>query len=129
MIGLVKLSNRLLSRVRPNRAADPVMLSAYDRATSFFACHWTGKWAEGWNLQTLGVLPNCQMNGIGRELVMWGLQRADKDGLPASVVCSAGSETFYRKCGFLTRVGNVCEGAGNPLAGIRGGEILFKDAY
>jgi GNAT superfamily N-acetyltransferase len=121
------LTNRLLSWLRPNRAADPSMLTAYARAIPFFAHHWTGVRSETWELAKLGVRPEAQGEGYGRELVAWGMEKAKADGVSASVVCSYGSDGFYRKCGFDKRVGNVCDGEGNPLGGVKGGEILFWD--
>lgn len=65
--------------------------------------------------------------GIGRALVAWGMRRADDEDVAASVVSSAGKERFYVACGFEEVVGNVTHGEGNPLAGVKGGEIMFLD--
>lgn len=35
----------------------------------------------------------------------WGVQRAKEDGLPAVVITAAGTENFYRRCGFEMYVG------------------------
>jgi GNAT superfamily N-acetyltransferase len=75
----------------------------------------------------VGVAPAHQGQGIGRALVAWGLERADHEGVAVSVVSAAGKERFYVQCGFEDVVGNVTEGEGNPLAGVRGGDILFRD--
>jgi hypothetical protein len=49
------------------------------------------------------------------------------EGVAASVVSAANKERFYVACGYEEIVGNVTHGDGNPLAGVRGGDILFRD--
>ena len=120
--------NSVDALIWPDRAADPERLTAYQRAVPFFEHHWQGARAEHWSLETLGVLPEHQGKGYGRQLVMWGLKQAEEEGVAASVVCSAGSERFYKKCGFEIEVGSVTEGEGNPLSVVKGGTILFRDA-
>lgn len=78
-----------------------------------------------YSLEYLGVLPTAQNQGYGRRLVEWGLGLAREEGTPVAVVCSAGSEGFYEKCGFTEEVGSVTAGEGNPLAEVGGGVILF----
>jgi len=58
-----------------------------------------------WELGLLGVDPHHQGRGLGGELVAWGVQRAKDDGLPAVVITAAGTEKFYRRCGFEIYVG------------------------
>lgn len=72
--------------------------------------------------------PGFQRKGYGRELVEWGMERAEEEGVAVSVVCSEGTEAFYKKCGFEVEVGSVTTGDGNPLASVKGGAILFRDA-
>lgn len=70
--------------------------------------------------------PDYQGKGFGRELVEWGLQQAEKENVHASVMSSEGNDAFYLRSGFEQVVGNATEGEGNPLAGVKGGSILFK---
>lgn len=70
--------------------------------------------------------PDHQGYGFGRELVEWGINEANREGVCASVMSSDGKEAFYLKCGFEEIVGNATAGEGNPLSGINGGAILFK---
>jgi GNAT superfamily N-acetyltransferase len=123
----VKATNVTGSWLRPNRAADPSALTALSRAKPFFAHYWQGPRADAWDLGVLGVDPAYGGRGIGRALVAWGLERADMEGVAASVVSAANKERFYVACGYDEIVGNVTQGDGNPLASVRGGDILFRD--
>jgi predicted N-acetyltransferase YhbS len=96
--------------------------TAFAQAAPFFEHHFS---APHWSLENLGVLPAAQCMGFGRRLVDWGLRRAHDDGVAAAVVCSAGTEGFYKTCGFKVDVGSVTAGEGNPLASVEGGRILF----
>ncbi|KAI0005786.1 acyl-CoA N-acyltransferase [Xylariaceae sp. FL0662B] len=53
-----------------------------------------------WNLEVLGTRPAYQGKGIGRELVQWGLSRADEAGLEAAVAASPAGVSLYTKMGF-----------------------------
>jgi predicted N-acetyltransferase YhbS len=92
----------------------------------YSAHHWSGPRAENWYLDILAVHPDYQGQGFGKELVEWGIKEADKEGVCASVTSSEGNENFYLRAGFEEVVGNATEGQGNPLAGVKGGSILFK---
>jgi predicted N-acetyltransferase YhbS len=89
---------------------------------------WAAPRDECWDLSVLGTNPACQGQSIGRRLVSWGLQRADEEHVAASVVSADGKEKFYQLCGYGEIAGCVTEGEGNPLAGVRGGIVLFRDA-
>ena len=43
----------------------------------------------------LGVDPEFQGQGVGSELVIWGLRRAETEGLPAVVVAARGVKEWY----------------------------------
>jgi len=75
------------------------------------------------------VDPKHQGKGYGKELASWGLQKAKEEHVPASVVSSDGNDKFYVRCGFDSPgvVGSACDGEENPLTGVKGGLILFKD--
>jgi hypothetical protein len=60
--------------------------------------------------------------------VQWGIDGATRERLPVAVIAAEGTKEFYLKCGFEREVGNVTEGEGNPLAGVKGGFILVKDS-
>jgi predicted N-acetyltransferase YhbS len=88
--------------------------------------HWTGARAETWYLGFLIVDPPHQRKGLGRELVLYGLELADKEGVCASVIASEVGDGLYVSCGFEP-VGYMQEGEGNPLRDIPGGRILFRE--
>jgi GNAT superfamily N-acetyltransferase len=116
-------------KLRPNKAADVSRLDAWMGGKKFFDHYWSGERENVWHLETLGVEPSGQKTGIGRALVAIGLLKAQEQGFPASVVCAAGRELFYEKCGFGETVGFVTHGEGNPLGGVQGGggAIKFMD--
>jgi GNAT superfamily N-acetyltransferase len=126
---LANLYNKLSNVIWPNRAADPTKIHSYEDAAPFFKHHWTGLHANGWQLETLAVHPKFQGKGYGKSLVTWGLDIARQGQVPASVVSAEGKEEFYLRCGFDIPgiIGNICEGEGNPLNGVTGGAVLFKD--
>lgn len=62
-----------------------------------------------WELCLLGVDPDRQKRGIGKELVAWGLQRAKDDKLPVVVITAAGTEKFYQAQGFEIYAGSCVE--------------------
>ncbi|OQV00858.1 hypothetical protein CLAIMM_06300 [Cladophialophora immunda] len=88
-----------------------------------------------WSLEILGVHPNFQGRGFGRELVEYGMEMARSDplgDLPVSVMSADGKEGFYQKCGFKHLVGYVSkaedeQGNENPLRrnGVGGGAVLW----
>ncbi|KAF1812169.1 acyl-CoA N-acyltransferase [Eremomyces bilateralis CBS 781.70] len=126
---LVKVWNRIEEWMWPNRAAVPDRLDASSRAAPFFTRHLVGVRSDGWKLSTLGVHPDGHGKGYGRELVRWGLQKAQDEGISAGVITSDGSEQFYRKCGFDVELCKITEGENNPLSEVKGGVIFFKDPH
>ena len=89
-------------------------------------------------LDILAIDPSCQGQGIGKELVEWGLARAKSDtasgmvGVPAVVIAAEHKERFYQKVGFNELVGwssRSVEGVPgiNPLEekGVGGGAVLW----
>ncbi|PTB63247.1 acyl-CoA N-acyltransferase [Trichoderma citrinoviride] len=110
----------------PNRASDPITEDIVERAYPYFSSLWTDQRAESWFLDVLAVRPDCQGKGVGRKLVQWGLDNAEGDGICASVISAFGKEKFYCKCGFNEQYGSAMQGDGNPLAGIKGGNIYWK---
>ncbi|KAF2402028.1 acyl-CoA N-acyltransferase [Trichodelitschia bisporula] len=123
---LVRALLAVVEWVWPNRAADPAAVRAFKSAAPWFERAFEGR-EECWELDTLGVEPGFQGRGVGRSLVEWGFERAKMEGVPVGVVCADGTEGFYRACGFVVEGGCVTEGVGNPLAGVRGGSVLFCD--
>ena len=77
-------------------------------------------------LDLLLVDPAHQRKGLGRKLVFYGLDLAHKEGVCASVVGSAVGDKLYVSCGFEP-VGNIGDGEGNPLRGIPGGRVMFRE--
>ena len=119
----------LASWWRPNRAADPAKEDIIERSYSFLDHIWTGERAQSWYLESLGVRPEYQNRGLGRKLVQWGLDQAEREGVSASVIAADGKERFYQLCGFdVEPVGRSGEGENNPLADVPGGLVFFRDA-
>jgi len=110
-----------------NRALDPSKKGILAQAAPFTKHYWAGPCATNWYLSLCCVDPDFKGRGVGRLLVRWGLDRAEEEGIRASVMASEGSDGFYLKCGFDEVVGNASEGEGNPLRkeGVKGGNILF----
>lgn len=120
---------RIHAWVWPNRACDPEQEDVIERAYPFLDGRvWTGERSESWYLEFLAVHPDFQGRGAGRKLVEWGLQRAEEEGICASVIAAKGKDSFYRKCGFDILDGHAGMGKGNPLANIEGGNIFWKMA-
>lgn len=108
------------------RAIDPVEEDIIERAYPCFDGIWTGDRAESWYLEGLAVKPSFQGRGIGYQLVQWGLERAQTEGVVASVVSALGTNGFYRKCGFEEQWGSARDGEGNPLKDVEGADIFWR---
>jgi GNAT superfamily N-acetyltransferase len=126
---IAKACTALASWWWPNRAADPAQEDIIERSYSFLDHVWTGSRAQSWYLEALGVHPDYQNRGLGRALVKWGLDQAEREGVSASVIAADGKESFYQRCGFdVGPIGRSGEGQGNPLSEVPGGLIFFKEA-
>ncbi|KAH8668840.1 acyl-CoA N-acyltransferase [Xylariales sp. PMI_506] len=123
---IVSAVMKLNALVWPNRACDPEKEDILERGFPHFAHVWSGNRAESWYLAVLGVHPDYQGKGIGRVLVQWGLQRAQEEGICASVAASRGKDGFYTRCGFDIQDGSVCDGDANPLSGVEGGNLHWR---
>ena len=124
----VVLRNRIASFFWPNRAADPAMSNLGQTVSSLIAHHWYGSRSTGWYLNFLAVKPAHQGQGYGSDLVAWGIERAQQEKVPASVISGERKDGFYKRCGFDIEVGNSTEGEGNPLRDrTGGGTILFRE--
>jgi GNAT superfamily N-acetyltransferase len=115
-----------------NRAMDPSKQKLMQEAYPFFKAFWEGNTngiprSRNWYLHLCAVHPDYQKQGVGQQLVMWGLDRARRENVHASVLASYLGDAFYLKCGFDDIIGNCTEGEGNPLgrAGVKGGDCLF----
>jgi GNAT superfamily N-acetyltransferase len=116
----------------PDRAADPFRLTILARAAPYSKHHWTGSRAEVWYLNIIGVSPDFEGQGIGRELVAWGFEKAKQDGVGTSCISAEGKDGFYEKCGFDVRCGisgdeGPDEEMRKELRSIGGGTIHFWD--
>lgn len=109
-----------------NRAADPANKDILERASPYSEHYWQGSRYETWYLDLLAVDPSCQGRGHGRLLIGWGLEKAAQDGICASLISSDFAEQFYVRASFVP-VGWATEGPGNPLAGLKGGRVMFHD--
>lgn len=113
--------------MRPNRAADPEKVNILEETFPSFAHHWNESRQQNWFLDLLATHPDYQGQGVGRELVMWGVNMAKEENVCASVVSALGKEVFYGRSGFV-EVGRANIG---PLAacGIKGGAIMFCEGH
>ncbi|KAK8110131.1 uncharacterized protein PG998_006588 [Apiospora kogelbergensis] len=53
-----------------------------------------------WYLELLAVRKSYHGKGLGKQLLNWGLERADQDGVEAYLQASPAGAPLYRKCGF-----------------------------
>ncbi|KAH7030600.1 acyl-CoA N-acyltransferase [Microdochium trichocladiopsis] len=113
-------------KIWPNRAADPDKEYVIESAMPFLHDVWVGERGESWYLAFLGVDPDYQGKGIGKVLTRWGLDRAEKDGVVASVISALGKNGFYYRCGFDEQHRRATDGEGNPLGHTEGSDILWK---
>lgn len=115
------------SKIWPNRAADPETEDILEKSGGFTEhIFMAPENRERWYLHFLGVEPAYQGQSIGRKLVRWGMEHAEKEGIAAAVVVADGKDRFYQSCGFDTMLGRAGQGEGNPLGVIAGGNIWFK---
>ncbi|KAF3048402.1 hypothetical protein E8E12_011768 [Didymella heteroderae] len=110
-----------------NRALHPAAANILQKAEPYFAHHFEGTRGNSWYLHLLAVDPSYQNRGFGRELVDWGLEKARKEGVHASVISNDSKEPFYFKCGLDEIIGYMTSGEGKPLGvrNVRGGAIMF----
>lgn len=113
---------------RPNRAADISIHRAVSESNRYTRYFWSGERATGWYLNFLAVDPACENQGYGRVLASWGVERARRERVTASVISGTGKERFYQRCGFDVQTEQIFEQEGNPLKGkTEGGYVLFCD--
>ncbi|KAI1528703.1 Acetyltransf-1 domain containing protein [Pyrenophora tritici-repentis] len=74
-----------------NRALDPSKKTILEEAAPYIKHYWAGSRATNWYLDLCCVDPDLHGRGAGRLLVRWGLDRAEKEGVMASVMASEGS--------------------------------------
>lgn len=107
----------------PDRSADPAQAHALEANFPLIAPTWGGERARTWFLSMLCVAPEWQGRGFGAELVDWGVRRAEREGVSASLISARGKDGFYGRLGFV-EVGRADVG---PLEGVGGGAIMFRD--
>ncbi|KAK5676808.1 hypothetical protein LTS10_010572 [Elasticomyces elasticus] len=129
-IKAVETYNYVESLIYPNRALDPGRFAALRGIEPFISHHWSGSRADIWHLELLAVVPEFGGRGIGGELIAWGFEKAQSEGLGCSVSAAVGTERFYRKNGFVIEAGNVKDegGEANPFVrfGLVGGTVMFS---
>lgn len=117
--------------IRRNRAADPTKEAIIEQSYGYLDHIWTkeNRRSPCWYLECLAVRPEYQKCGVGRDLVRWGLDKAEAEGICCSVISADGRERFYQACGFdVGPVGWAGEGDGNPLVDVPGGLIYAREA-
>lgn len=87
--------------VSPDRSVDLERLDQYLRASAV-DCFPFDAHPELWYLSTLAVDPTQQRRGIGRQLVQWGLQHAQREQIPVGLEPSAKGVGLYESLGFRT---------------------------
>jgi GNAT superfamily N-acetyltransferase len=117
--------------IQPNRAADQEKEDIIERSYGFLDHIWSADNHRDpvWYLESIAVLPEYQYCGVGRELVRWGLDKAEEEGICCSVISAEGKERFYQRCGFdVGPIGWSGEGEGNPLVTVPGGLVFVREA-
>jgi GNAT superfamily N-acetyltransferase len=118
---------KLHAYIYPDRACSPADEDIVERAYDVFGSVWSGDRAESWYLEWLAVDPDHQGRGIGKELARWGMDRAEKENIWASVASTRGKEFFYQHvCGFNEEYWSASMGEGNPLQIWGGGRIFWR---
>jgi GNAT superfamily N-acetyltransferase len=131
---LIDLTHSILSFLRvptfTNRAVSPHHENIIESSSPFLDHIWTEANCRcpSWYVESLAVLPEYQGLGVGRELVKWGIEQAEREGVCASVISAEGKEKFYQRCGFdVGPVGWSGEGNLNPLREVPGGLIFVRE--
>lgn len=117
--------------MRRNRAADSAKDDIIEQSYDFLNHIWTAENHRSpcWYLECLAVRPEYQKRGVGKELVRWGLEKSEQEGMCCSVISALGRDRFYQACGFdVGPVGWSGEGEGNPLVDVPGGLIYVREA-
>ncbi|KAH0285564.1 hypothetical protein M436DRAFT_37431 [Aureobasidium namibiae CBS 147.97] len=128
---IIPIYNSLSTLFHPNRAADPSQLDVLERAGPFTEHYWkVPERLENWYLALLGTGPEYQGHGFGKELLKWGIERAEEEGICVSLVSANNKDGFYKRYGVDQEVGWASEGGeDNPLHDIAGGMILFSKRF
>lgn len=124
---LAQFYNNAEATIYPNRAANSANEDIIERSYHFLDHMWSGKRSESWYLESIGVRPEFQRQGVGRALVRWGFEQAEKENVCVSVISGDGKEEFYKSCGFEVQDGWSGMGKDNPLAIAPGGLMFWKD--
>lgn len=128
MTRVMSLYNYVESWVRPNRAIDNSKIDLLDATDPWLETLLVGGREERWYLSLLGIDPSIHRSGQGRQLVSYGLEQAEKEGIAAGLVASSPAEGFYRRLGFTVDLGLIGEVEGlaaNPFADVEGGRVMF----
>ncbi|KAI9671807.1 MAG: hypothetical protein M1831_003335 [Alyxoria varia] len=80
-------------------AGDPFRMRAWDDETAR-GLDDIMKAREHWHMGMLGVDEKYRGRGIARKLVEFGLQNAEREGVPCMLVSAPGAKELYRKLGF-----------------------------
>lgn len=56
--------------------------------------------SESWGIDEIAVAPDFQRQGIGMQLLQWGIGRATADGVPVTLASTPAGVRLYEKAGF-----------------------------
>ncbi|KAF2810222.1 acyl-CoA N-acyltransferase [Mytilinidion resinicola] len=99
--------------------ADAVVLKRIMEAMEAMKKKWTGEMEAVWYLGHLATDPDYQRQGIGKGLLKWGCDEADKEGIYAYLESTPAGRKLYESMGFehvdQIELSDVVEG-GEPSA-------------
>ncbi|KAF8470770.1 acyl-CoA N-acyltransferase [Kalaharituber pfeilii] len=73
------------------------------------------RYHERWELEMLAVDPAFQRKGIGRSLLMWGVRRADEEGVCCTLEASDRGLPLYESVGFELAQTAILEAEGSEV--------------
>ncbi|EKG13338.1 hypothetical protein MPH_09620 [Macrophomina phaseolina MS6] len=82
------------------KCANPVVWDEQVRLLNLSKENIFGKSTDFWYLAGLATHPDYQGNGLGAALVRWGLEQAEKDGLPVYLEATPAGAPLYKRLGF-----------------------------
>ncbi|OBT53507.1 hypothetical protein VE04_08127 [Pseudogymnoascus sp. 24MN13] len=110
--------------VFPDRSESPEGKAEFSKAGVLeYEKHWKDRddRKNRWYVQSVVVAEPWQGRGVGKKLMAWVLEQAQKEGVPASLEASMMGERLYRSIGFdlldrfVTKIGDSKEDEGGIM--------------